>query len=209
MLNSSMQCCVSYSILLRSFSNTHFFIKDFYNRVISPVSRLNSESRPTTVFLRIMSVVVSTIYSRLLLSKFFDMFKVRFIHIISELFKGFPQTFNSTAAVVSPRLARRNIASCKDTSVDMIKFSFSKTMGLCRRFLSGSLFAKKSLFTSTRKSFGTSCLLTFSKNYLPTNTKTLPQLSSLRIYLFGKFKECQKTVTFPLHIYSFHSLSIA
>ena len=56
-------------------------------------------SRPSAIFLKIISVIINPIYSSFLLSKLLNMFKIRFIHIIPKLLKGFPKEFDATPAV--------------------------------------------------------------------------------------------------------------
>lgn len=85
-------------------------------------------SRPTTVSFTVIPIVINSVYCRFLFTKLFNMFKVRFIHIISKPFKGFPQTLNSSFSIMFIVSSFRVVTAFFNSKKDIVKSCIGKSM---------------------------------------------------------------------------------
>ena len=102
-----------------------FFLK--LSRFGTP--RLFFISRPSTIYFAIISIVVYAVNSCLFFSKFFNVLKVQFIHIIFEFFKILPKTFNSATAISVIIPSSRFITSIKNMIKNLLKSATIQTVG--------------------------------------------------------------------------------
>lgn len=76
-----------------------FAIK-LYDSIVPLIPSLFYASRPPTILLDIMSIIIYAFYRGLLFSVFGYMREIRFVHIISELFKRFPETSDTAPTII-------------------------------------------------------------------------------------------------------------
>ena len=101
--------------------------------MFSSIKRLFTTSSPTAVLFTVISIVVYPINSCLLLSKFFNMFKITFVHIISKIFKSFPKKFYTPTTIVLESFIVWVITSTLHIVEFMVKFCVTHSM-FCLRF---------------------------------------------------------------------------
>lgn len=114
--------------LFSPYNQRQSFTLKSYSIIRAHVSHLFFDSYPSTIFFKVIALRINAINLSVFLSKFFNMLKIGFMHIISKLFKGFPQTLDSFSAVSIKTRSLRFIASSKNIFIDMIESSMSKTM---------------------------------------------------------------------------------
>lgn len=114
----------------RTFGNPHFTdplgkCKSFSIKCNVSVTRsivgLLNKCRPPTILLAVMSFGVNSIYRSVLLSKFFYMKIVRFMHIFFESSKIWPQTPYSFSSISIVRYMVRSITSVSHCLKDIVK----------------------------------------------------------------------------------------
>ena len=80
------------------------FISD--NKMLSFIPALLLISRPSTIFRRVIAVIVNTIKRSILLAKVITMLQIRFVHFISKFLERLPSAFNTSPTI---SLVNRNI----------------------------------------------------------------------------------------------------
>jgi len=155
------------------------FSSKSYENIISFVSCLFKNSNPPAILSIIIPIIVNSIYLCLLLSKFFDVLKIRFIHIISKFFKRFPETFYSTTAIIFVSFIGRIFTTTVKVSINIIKICKSHSVFSISKFHSTRMGTKFSFFMICFKYFFT-LLAMFNKH---NKIKTAPNgLASEAIY---------------------------
>lgn len=89
--------------------------------VLFIVSSLFTKSRPLTIALAVISVIIETINRGLLFTEPFDMSKITLMHVFNKISKVLPFAFNIAAAIVVKIMSPRVIASRSYSFVDAMK----------------------------------------------------------------------------------------
>lgn len=105
LVNSYSDCGLTDAGLFSPLGQIKSFTLKGYQTVSSLIVHLLLHSSPSAIFFAVMPVIINPINARVLFSKLFDMLKVRFVHIVSELFKGVPKTLDSATAVYVPPIS--------------------------------------------------------------------------------------------------------
>lgn len=110
------------------FSNTVLFPPKFKDMIVEPVSLLVFHTVPSTVLSTIITQTINSINRGLFFAKFFNMFSIRYVHVVSKLFKRFPKAFNSLCAVPFVGMIFGVSTPSKHASVDSIKSCLTETV---------------------------------------------------------------------------------
>src|SRR3990167_2702315 len=84
---------------LYPFSSRVFLSSKFSKNILSRILPLFKQRCPSAIFFAIIPIIVNSINRSIFYSKFFYMKFIRFIHIISKIFKRFPKTFYSSRSI--------------------------------------------------------------------------------------------------------------
>lgn len=90
------------TVLFSPISNTLSFVIICIISIITSISYLFFSGIPFTIIKRVIAIIIYSIYTCIVFSKFFNMFKIRFIHIITKINKNLPSfaDFNSTISII-------------------------------------------------------------------------------------------------------------
>lgn len=89
--------------------------------IIRSVKILIPQSIPATIRSAIISARIFSVNCGILLSKLFNVGKIRAIHLFLKIFKGSPQTFDSTTAITLESVMFRIVASLLNGRPNLIK----------------------------------------------------------------------------------------
>jgi len=170
---------------------TIYFTRKCYHFIFTSIAGLFFQGNPATIFFRVIVKIINSINLRLFFSKFFYMSLVRFVHIVFELIKRVPRTFNSDLSIPNIRYVRRVIATSAYRLINIIK-----------SFMGKSMYRFSTLFLKMSATFCMSISQIYSSNksYLATVANTFPLnlfISSARF-----FKNQQMSKPLPNNIYS-------
>ena len=135
------------------------------------IKSLFSWSRPSAIFFAVVSIVRYTVNSRFLLSKISYMFKVRFVHIVLELFKRVPLTFYTLASIILKTNMFAPIATIPQIAVYLVKARLSHSMIIGREFTSDTI--------------TTLCLATFVNNVMTWKHFLVSAITLKKPIIFG------------------------
>lgn len=172
--NSRMQSKLAQPYNLRPLCNTFAFPTKGKCVVVPSISLLDFLGRPPTVFFRVISMTVYSVYGCISLPYKILVFNIRLVHIVSKLFKGRPKTFYSPTSICFIFSIRASILYFFP--------NFVKTSFTC------------SMFFILRKIFD----ITTTTSCLPTSD-TLPKTN----FFFSTFASKQPIIRTPflLHIF--------
>jgi len=124
-----------------SSTNSEFFCPIRYtlsfpikcNQMIrSSISRLFLVSTPGTILRRIIFIVINSINRSFRFTKLFNMVQIRFMHVVSKLYKRFPDTLNASTSIFGITKTSRIIASIKYAKKNRIKSGSPHSMFIKR-----------------------------------------------------------------------------
>lgn len=95
-----VKCGRTYRKLFCQLYNCFIFSTKEKNDIVSFISSLLLSGAPLTVNFTVVSKIVNSVYRSIVLSVNSNVSNIRIIHIPLEVFKRFPQTLNSSSAVV-------------------------------------------------------------------------------------------------------------
>lgn len=116
--------------IMRPVRETFSYTSKSYQMPISFISRLFGNSRPSTIFWRVISQAIISLNLGIFLSKFTNMLNIGLIHIISKIQKRFPSLtdFYTFRSILLVSFRTRIGASFLDTSPDTKESRIRKSM---------------------------------------------------------------------------------
>lgn len=169
-----------------------FTLKSNKNSV-SPISTLFLHGSPPAVFLAIVSVIIYAFNSGLFLTMLRKVLKIRLVHIVTEIFKGIPQTFDTSPAVPE-------IRSVFATSLHGDKNSPKTTLG---HSVSFHVFAHKFCAkATTRFRMSGTKIVIGCNDIISTFTNTVPK--GVGVFSKKETKNFNSTEGLTSYILSFH-----
>lgn len=100
-----------------------------YDMIITTIATLLLSSRPSTVFLIVVTIYITPIYSRVLLTMHSYMGQVGLVHIFLKLLKSRPVTTYTPASIVFVLSAFSVVTSLLDMRPSVVKMTFSQSVG--------------------------------------------------------------------------------
>lgn len=153
--------------------------------VFSGIIRLLLASSPSTIFFAIIPINVNSIDTRIFKTKFFDMFKIRPVHIIPKFFKRSPKALYTSSSVYRIVMTFRIIATSLNSHKSIIKTTIAQTMRKINEFNS-----MHTTQASTRFSFTGNETAASDNLLIPTTTFTKKKAitPSILSFFFDSFQ---------------------
>lgn len=118
----------AYSKLFSPLRKTESLSSKRDQAVVTAIPLLFFPRSPSAILLTIVPVIINTIYCGIFLSKFFNMVKIRLVHVIMKFLKIFPKAFNAASTIAIITGICEQIASRNHRVIDNIKTIPRKTM---------------------------------------------------------------------------------